>query len=290
MPSPSASNLLVFTDLDATLLDHETYDWRPAQPALDELKRRGVPVIFNSSKTKAEQLVLRAEIGNEHPFIVENGAAVYFPADYFAERPEDVEVDGELLLRRFGASRKAILDLLAELRSEGCEFEGFADWTPARLAEVAGLPLERAAPALERCCSEPLLWAGDPASLNYLKERAAAAGMRLVQGGRFLHLMGRFDKAEALGWLRRQYESDGKARQVAALGDSPNDAAMLDAADVAVVIQSARSASIEPSGPIRVIRTTLPGPAGWNAAVLELLSDRSEAEEASQTEGNAETS
>jgi len=275
MPPPAASDLLVFTDLDGTLLDHETYDWRPAQPALDELRRRGIPVIFNSSKTKAEQLALRAEIGNAHPFIVENGAAVYFPRDYFSPRPEGVEADGDLLLIRFGASRKAILDLLAELRAEGHEFEGFADWTPQKLAEVAGLPVERASPALERCCSEPLLWAGDASSLNYFKERAAAAGMRLVQGGRFLHLMGRFDKAEAMAWLRQRYESDGVARRVVALGDSPNDAAMLDAADVAVVIRSARSPSIEPRGPASVIRTTQPGPAGWNAAVLELLSDRS---------------
>ncbi len=130
------------------------------------------------------------------------------------------------------------------------------------------------------------MWAGDPASLNYLKERAATAGMRVVQGGRFLHLMGRFDKAEALAWLRERYESDGVARRVVALGDSPNDAAMLDAADVAVVIRSARSPSIEPHGPERVIRTKQPGPVGWNAAMLELLADSSEA---NQTEGNAET-
>ncbi len=135
MSSHPAQNLLVFTDLDATLLDHETYDWRPAQPALDELRRRGIPVIFNSSKTKAEQLALRAEIGNEHPFIVENGAAVYFPRDYFGPQPDGVEADGELQLKRFGASRTAILALLAELRAEGYAFEGLC-----RLDTASGWP------------------------------------------------------------------------------------------------------------------------------------------------------
>ncbi len=271
MPSAPLSDLLVFTDLDGTLLDHDTYDWRPAGPALDELRRRGVPVIFNSSKTQAEQLALRTEIGNEHPFIVENGAAVVIPPSYFPAPDDELEPAAGFLLKRFGASRAAILALLEELRAEGHDFEGFSDWTPERLAAVANLPVERAAPALERCCSEPLLWRGDPASLHYLQERAAAAGMRLVQGGRFLHLMGRFDKAEALDWLRWRYEADGIRRRIIALGDSPNDAAMLDAADVAVVIRSARSATIEPLGPNRVIRTDEPGPVGWNAAILDLL-------------------
>ncbi len=271
MPPASPSHLLVFTDLDGTLLDHDTYDWRPALPALDELRRRGVPVIFNSSKTQAEQLALRTEIGNEHPFIVENGAAVVIPPSYFPAPDDELETDDRFLMKRFGASRAAILALLAELRAEGHDFEGFSDWTPERLAAVANLPVERAAPALERCCSEPLLWRGDPASLHYLQERAAAAGMRLVQGGRFLHLMGRFDKAEALDWLRWRYEADGIRRRIIALGDSPNDAAMLDAADVAVVIRSARSSTIEPRGPNRVIRTDEPGPVGWNAAILDLL-------------------
>lgn len=271
MPTAKPTDLVVFTDLDGTLLDHESYDWRPARPALEALRSRGIPVVFNSSKTKAEQLTLRAEIGNEHPFIVENGAAVFSPSGYFPEPAADIEADGEFELKRFGASREAILALLAELRAEGHEFEGFSDWTPQRLAEVADLPIERAAPALERCCSEPLLWRGDSASLHYLQKRADAAKLRLVQGGRFLHLMGRFDKAEALGWLRRRYEADGRPRSVVALGDSPNDSAMLDAADVAVVIRSPLSESINPEGPARVVRTVKPGPAGWNAAILDLL-------------------
>jgi mannosyl-3-phosphoglycerate phosphatase len=193
------------------------------------------------------------------------------PPNYFPAPDDELETADGLFMKRFGASRAAILALLGELRAEGHDFEGFSDWTPERLAAVANLPVERAATALERCCSEPLLWGGDPASLHYLQERAAAAGMRLVQGGRFLHLMGRFDKAEALDWLRRRYEADGIRRRVIALGDSPNDAAMLDAADVAVVIRSARSATIEPREPNRVIRTDEPGPKGWNSAILDLL-------------------
>ncbi|MEO0354349.1 MAG: HAD hydrolase family protein, partial [Cyanobacteria bacterium P01_A01_bin.3] len=71
--------LLVFTDLDATLVDHQTYSYEAALPAIARLKQLDYPIIFNSSKTIAEQQHLRAELDIQTPFIVENGAAVVIP-------------------------------------------------------------------------------------------------------------------------------------------------------------------------------------------------------------------
>ena len=256
------SSLLVFTDLDGTLLDHDNYSWAPATAALERLRQAGVPVIFNSSKTAAEQIVLRKQIGNEHPFVVENGAAVYVPRD------------GGYEIKRFGADRVRLIELARRLRQErSLRFEGFSDWTPRQLASVADLPGEMAALALDRCCSEPLLWQDDEASLHWFQKRIEDQGLRLVRGGRFFHLMGRFDKSEALGWLRRRYASESQEPVTIALGDSPNDADMLDAANIAVVVHSAKSDQVRPTRPRRVLRTTKPGPEGWQEAMDALLSE-----------------
>jgi len=75
-PSP---DLIVFTDLDGTLLRHEDYDWSPASAAIAELKRRNVPLVIATSKTRAEIEYLRERIGNQDPFISENGGALYIP-------------------------------------------------------------------------------------------------------------------------------------------------------------------------------------------------------------------
>lgn len=45
---------LIFTDLDGTLLDHDTYGYGEAREALDYIKRRRIPLILCSSKTRAE--------------------------------------------------------------------------------------------------------------------------------------------------------------------------------------------------------------------------------------------
>jgi HAD superfamily hydrolase (TIGR01484 family) len=75
--------LIIFTDLDGTLLDYSTYSFEPALPALQLLKERDIPFIICSSKTKKEIEYYRKKIGNNHPFISENGGGIFIPKGYF---------------------------------------------------------------------------------------------------------------------------------------------------------------------------------------------------------------
>ena len=68
---------LVFTDLDGSLMEHETYSIEAARPALAELADRGITPIFASSKTATEIISIQASSGLNAPFICENGAAIY---------------------------------------------------------------------------------------------------------------------------------------------------------------------------------------------------------------------
>ena len=71
---------VVFTDLDGSLLDGETYSFESATQALKALRMRNIPLILVSSKTRAEMEPLRRRLNHRDPFIVENGAAVFVPA------------------------------------------------------------------------------------------------------------------------------------------------------------------------------------------------------------------
>lgn len=260
---------IVITDLDGTLLDHDSYAWQAAAPALQTLRELGIPLIINSSKTRAEISDLRRELENDHPFIIENGAAVVIPANYFAPGPER--------LVPFSEPREVILDVLATLRDQGFHFHNFDLMSVPELADLAGLSVAAAAMAKRRYATEPLLWEDDPADLARFREALARHQLRLVQGGRFYHVMGFFDKADAMQYLlkhyRAFYQADDPQVQLTAiaLGDSPNDLAMLEQADIAVVIQGVNSADLTLSGHPRVIHSDRPGPAGWNQCLLQIL-------------------
>src|SRR5207253_11339070 len=78
-PAPSRLRVVLFTDLDGTLLDAATYRYDAARPALDRLRECRIPLIICTSKTRAEVDYLRRELDNRDPFIVENAGARYIP-------------------------------------------------------------------------------------------------------------------------------------------------------------------------------------------------------------------
>ncbi|NKI18012.1 HAD-IIB family hydrolase [Spongiibacter sp. KMU-166] len=267
-----SDSYLVFTDLDGTLLDHDTYSFAPAAEAMRLLAAREIPWVFNTSKTRAELAVLREQLGNPHPFIVENGAAVFFPEGCGRNDIALEWVDG-MRCKRFAPERGDILALLARWREVyGFRFRGFADMTAQELSEVCGLHQNEASLALDRHFSEPILWQDSDDNWQRFAEGLANSGLQALKGGRFIHIMGAADKGAAMQWLAAVLDPEGEALTVA-LGDSHNDVAMLQAADIAVVVRSPHHVPPvikSPSG--EVIITEGYGPSGWNEALRAILS------------------
>ena len=257
--------LLVFTDLDGTLLDHNTYSFQAALPALRRLKELEIPVILNSSKTRPEMESLKQQLDNHAPFIVENGAAAIIPAGNLGK-------DTGLVVS-FSAPLEEVLEVLNSLRAEGFQFRGFNDMEAAEIAKITGLPNMAAGRAKQRIGTEPLLWEGSDAELESFTQRLNAQGLQLVKGGRFYHAMGQYDKADAMQYLAKRYQSFLPHKEIVtiALGDSPNDARMLECADYAVIIKGVNSDKLDIKGVGEVMRSEGEGPVGWNECVQSLL-------------------
>jgi len=77
-------SFVVFTDIDGTIVD-ENYSYKGALPALKLLKRKKIPLVFCTSKTRAEIEVYRDELGIKDPFISENGGAIFIPVGIFGK-------------------------------------------------------------------------------------------------------------------------------------------------------------------------------------------------------------
>lgn len=265
--SATNTQLIIFTDLDGTLLDHNSYSFDPAQKALNKIAELGIPLIINSSKTRAEIIAIQKKLKLCQPFISENGAAAYFPhgkaedADLCVWQRED-----------FAVTRSKVLAVLKRLRQQyDFNFQGFSDGSAETIAKLTGLSLEEATMAGDRDFSEPLQWQDSDAALETFLKQLETENLSAQQGGRFLTVMGNTaNKGLAMQWLGQQYKDDRPMLTIA-LGDSPNDEPMLNAADIAVIIKSARSESIKIVGLQQTIRTELSGPAGWQWAMDQLL-------------------
>ena len=109
------TQLIIFTDMDGSLLDHDTYSHQPADELLAWLRNNQIPVIPCTSKTRAEMLVLREELANTHPFVVENGAAIYMPRAYFSNASPLFDDHAGLKVKKFTQSRTHWQTLLADM-------------------------------------------------------------------------------------------------------------------------------------------------------------------------------
>jgi mannosyl-3-phosphoglycerate phosphatase len=263
------SRLVVFTDLDGTLLDHHTYSFAPARPALLELRRLGVPLVFCTSKTRAEVVPLRRRLRNAHPFIVENGGGIVIPRGYFGSgTPSRIQLGLPY------AEISTALDDLA--RRSRVRVRGFHQLTARQIAAATGLPLAEARLAKKREYDEPFWFVGaSPAARARLLRLARASGLELTTGGRFWHLFSGSDKGLAVRRLRALYrQSTARPLRTLALGDAENDLPMLRAANRAVLLprpDGSFDRAVLRSLP-RVVRGIAPGPTGWNEAVLRALS------------------
>ncbi len=252
-------NVLIFTDLDGSLMEHESYSIESARPALDALAARDIPVILNTSKTRAEIIRLQEEQDWFMPFVCENGAALYTNENF-----------GELAAE-FGAPIHEWLGSVHALREEqNFNFSGFSDWSASDVMARTGLNQQQAELALTREYSEPIEWRDTSSAMRNFSEELAGIGLRLLEGGRFFSIQGEYDKSNAMHWMRETSEG-GDVPITIALGDSPNDAGMLESADIAVIIKSGKSDQIELQSPQRVIQSSRPGPAGWHDAIMEIL-------------------
>ncbi|WP_018996217.1 HAD-IIB family hydrolase [Hirschia maritima] len=257
------TSAIVFTDLDGTLLDHSSYSYEEALPALDALKQLNIPLILASSKTAAELLSLRSELGFENcPAIVENGAGVLSAS---SQKASDIGADD------YNRLISIISSAPSSLR---CHYNGFNDWTIDQISQITNLSKDQAILASQRQFSEPGLWTGEETAkqdfIYYLTEH----GVHTRYGGRFMTLSFGATKGQRVSEITKQFGSQTKTLS---LGDAPNDIEMLENTDFGVIINNHHGNDIPPlagEATNRISRTTKQGPAGWNDAVLNFISSQ----------------
>jgi mannosyl-3-phosphoglycerate phosphatase len=278
-PSPEENPTpyyVIFTDLDGSLLDHDTYSWAEADEALSLCRRKNVPVVMVSSKTGAEMVVLAEAMRLSAPFISENGGGIFVPEKAFDHPPDGAIYKAGLWKYALGTPHAELVSALRLIREElGWDIRGFSDMDAGEISRLTGLGIREARLAAQRDFDEPFVVLDQvKPDVESLTRAARMRGLHVTAGGRFFHLHGASDKGRAMENVMRWYRTSRGAVTAVALGDSPNDFPMLERADYPVLIRSQRAFPELRQKIPRLIVTDQVGPKGWNQAVLDILSNR----------------
>ncbi len=267
--------IIIFTDLDGTLLEESTYRADPAMEALHRIRELGLPIVFCTSKTKAEVEYWRATLDVYHPFVVENGGALYIPDGYFPNGfhfPARRDAYGVF---EFGDPHSELVTTLQQASQEtGCKILGFHEMSPKELNRRYGLSLEQSRLAKIREYDEPFEILD--ANGGFLLKAIERHGKHWTRGGRLYHITGHSNKANGVCLLAYYYRSISDGTITVGLGDGLNDKGFLRCVDIPVIIRSNASEKLKSELP-RARVTEFTGPEGWNRAVLDIL-DEQEAE------------
>jgi len=265
--------LVIFTDLDGTLLDQDSYSFENALPALRAIRKKGIPLIFSSSKTRSEIEFYREKMENDHPFISENGGAVFVPEDYFSFSFSRDRESGNYSVLELGTSYPQIVGLLDSVRKEtGVPIKGFSDLTAEEISSLTGLSLQEAGFAKEREYDEPFLIEGGEQEVEKVRKKILEKGMNYVQGGRFHHILGNNDKGRAVGILKRLFEKELHSISAVGIGDNQNDLPMLLSVDYPILLRENQTALPETLLSIQSLTVVDgKGSRAWNRAILSFV-------------------
>ncbi|MFO8040742.1 MAG: HAD-IIB family hydrolase [Sodalinema sp.] len=262
--------VVVFTDLDGTLLNSHDYRFDEAIPTLVLLKQQQIPIIPVTSKTRIEVTSLLEKLQLESPFIVENGSGIFIHPDDSRFELKETESWQGYQLKRLGGLYSEARSALAQLSQRlGVELQGFGDLTVADLTAITGLSPEAAGQAQTREFSEPFV-TPRYCSTEAIEAAAADLGVRVVVGDRFSHLIGpQAGKGQAVRWLIEQYQHSGPLTTVG-LGNSPNDLEMLQTVDRPIIIPNNKGLIHPGLSHLDADIAPHAGAQGWAAAIAPI--------------------
>jgi mannosyl-3-phosphoglycerate phosphatase len=263
---------LIFSDLDGTLLEHKTYSFEAARPALNALKLRDIPLIFCSSKTRPEIEMYRELTGNHHPFISENGGGIYVPLDYETNSFDyDTTTNGYKVIVLGTKYDKLVAVLNSVIMDTGIKVRSFSEMKISEISEYTGHDPRLAGLSKMREYDEPFIIFGNDEAAETIKEEIIGRGFNYTQGSMFHHIMGKNDKGKAVTRLVQIFKRRFPTLKSAGLGDSLNDLPMLEVVDIPILVQKPDGKYDQRISIDNLVYADGVGPVGWNCSVLELL-------------------
>ena len=255
--------ILIFTDLDGSLLHRDTFKFDEIKDYLKILLSQGIFIIPNTSKTEKEILEFNNELGSDLPYISENGAAINGLNLLNSNLPK------ELILSREKDNLIKIFENSIPVNLQNkCKW--LSEMDKKKQSSIFVLESEKLKMNLDRKYTIPFLFEGNKSEKNELFRILKSEGLAAQEGGRVINLTDKVNKAKALNVFVRFFKKNNKNVKTIAVGDNYNDLDMLKTSDFPCLVFNDKFTLDEiPINNITI--TNKPSPDGWADVIKKAL-------------------
>ena len=272
-------NYYIFTDLDGTLLNHDNYTLGRIKNFINKIKLKN-HIIFSTSKTFFEILEINKKLDLNFPFIVENGACIFFPNNYIFFNPNKTKFfnyKNYLGYKLSELSPEVIENKLYKLQKK-YDFILFSQLKLDHLSKITNLKNKSLKNCTRRLFTNPIYWNDTDERMKkfILDIKKISKTYQISKGGRFYHLLDNYDKGKALmKFLKIIKYSDKNNFKTISLGDSENDISMLEQTDYSCIVKREK-VKISLKKKTNIYYSIKKAPDGWKESIEFILKKENE--------------
>ena len=257
------SRILIFTDLDGTILHRDTFNFDIAKDYILSLLSKGIYIIPNSSKTEIEITKFNEELRSELPYIAENGSVIH-GLDLL-----NTNFPNKIILSREKEELNKIFNekVPDELKSKCIQI---SKMNKKEQEEIFGQKNDKLRNALKRKYTLPFLFKGNKNEKNKLLKILSSSSLTLQEGGRVLNLCDNINKVKSMNRVIKILKKTENKIKTIAVGDNFNDLDMLRNSDIPCLVFNDKF-KLDQINIKNLIISNKPSPEGWSDVIKKAL-------------------
>jgi len=255
--------IIVFTDLDGTLLHRDTFKFDAIKDYIKSLVNKGIIIIPNSSKTEKEIEKFNNELGLELPYISENGSSIH------GLNLINVNFPNKIILSR---EKEALLKIFINKVPEHLRNKCFqiSKLSKNIQEKIFGQKDDKLKDALNRKYTLPFLFKGDKNEKNKLLKILNSNTLTFQEGGRVLNLCDNINKVKSMNKVIKILKKTEDKIKSIAVGDNYNDLDMLKNCDIPCLVFNDKF-KLDQINIDNLIFSNRPSPEGWADVIKKAL-------------------
>ena len=265
--------LLIFTDIDGTFINNDTFDEGLNTKTIAELIQAQHSVVFNTSKTFDEVEYFQKKIKTSLSFICETGGGIYIANDNLKTTESSRGAYQVLYESRKVTEYKD--QIQSEInRSYRDDLSFFDDLSIEEQSSLSGLSGHDLSLASRRDFSILIKWKSTKSKYEEFKLFLKKFKLNLITGGRFSHICSEHDKGKATKLFIDQSKKFSKKSNIVtvAIGDSENDSEMLNAVDFPCIVKSPNNHLLQDSlDSENITFSNHQAPTGWIECIKKVV-------------------